>query len=252
MIQLFNIFLYQPILNVLVFIYNFVPGHDLGVAIIIITILIKLIFYPFSLKAIKSQKALQDIQPKIEALKNQYKNQKEKLGQEMMKLYKEEKVSPFSSCLPLLIQLPFLIAVYEVFRTGLTNGALNKLYPFIANPGQLNPIAFGFLDLAKPQIVLAVLAGLAQFWQVKMLSTKKPEVKSTGSKDESMMVIMNKQMMFVMPIMTVVIGASLPGGLVLYWFMTTLLTALMQLTAFKKKPAVEVLDKPKTEITLTK
>ena len=146
MVQLFNVFLYQPILNALVFIYNFVPGHDLGVAIIVITILIKLIFYPFSLKSIKSQKALQDIQPKIEALKNQYKNQKEKLGQEMMKLYKEEKVSPFSSCLPLLIQLPFLIAVYEVFRTGLTDGALNNLYPFIANPGQLNPIAFGFLD----------------------------------------------------------------------------------------------------------
>src|SRR3989339_752854 len=155
MFQLFNVFLYQPILNALVFIYNFTPYNDLGLAIIVMTILIKLIFYPFSLKAIKSQKALQDIQPKIEALKSQYKNQKEKLGQEMMKLYKEEKVSPFSSCLPLLIQLPFLIAVYEVFRTGLAKSALD-LYPFIFNPGQLNPIAFGFLDLAKPQIVLAL------------------------------------------------------------------------------------------------
>ncbi|OGY49985.1 MAG: hypothetical protein A3B89_01185 [Candidatus Buchananbacteria bacterium RIFCSPHIGHO2_02_FULL_40_13] len=253
MIQLFNIILYQPILNFLVLTYNFIPGHDIGLAIILMTVVIKLILYPFSLKSIKSQKALQDLQPKIEALKIQYKNQKEKLAQAMMILYKNEKVSPFSSCLPLLIQLPFLIAVYQVFAKGLTNGSLGALYPFITNPDSLNPIAFGFLDLSKPQIVLAVLAGLAQFWQVKMLSTKKPVIKSVDSRDESMMTIMNKQMMFIMPIMTVVIGAGLPGGLVLYWFMTTFLTALMQLVAFKKKPKVEVLNKPQTEVvTLTK
>jgi len=248
--SIYQAVLYQPIFNLLVFFYNLVG--DIGLAIILLTIVIKIVLSPFFIQSVKAQRAMQAIQPKLDELKEKYKDKKEELGPAIMQLYKKEKVSPFSSCLPLLIQFPFLIAVYEVFRTGLTNGALNKLYPFIANPGQLNPIAFGFLDLAKPQIVLAVLAGLAQFWQVKMLSTKKPEVKSTGSKDESMMVIMNKQMMFVMPIMTVVIGASLPGGLVLYWFMTTLLTALMQLTAFKKKPAVEVLDKPKTEITLTK
>ncbi|MDO8669015.1 MAG: YidC/Oxa1 family membrane protein insertase [Candidatus Buchananbacteria bacterium] len=244
MVQLFNVVLYQPILNFLVLIYNFIPGHDIGVAIILMTIIIKLILYPFSLKSIKSQKALQEIQPKIEALKVKYKNQKEKLAQEMMVLYKNEKVSPFSSCLPLLIQLPFLIAVYQVFNRGLSNGSLDSLYSFISNPGVLNPITLGFLDLSKPQIFLALLAGLAQFWQVKMLNTKKPEVKTAGSKDESMMVIMNKQMTFLMPIMTVFIGASLPGGLVLYWFMTTLLTALMQLVAFKKKKQLnmEVID----------
>ena len=243
--QLFYIVLYQPILNFLVLIYNFIPGHDIGVAIIVMTIIIKLVLYPFSLKSIKSQKALQEIQPKIEELKVKYKNQKDKLAQEMMVLYKNEKVSPFSSCLPLLIQLPFLIAVYEVFRVGLSSGSLDALYPFVFNPGNLNPITLGFFDLSKPQIVLALLAGLAQFWQVKMLSTKKPEIKSAGSKDESMMVIMNKQMMFMMPIMTVFIGANLPGGLTLYWFVTTLLTALMQLIAFrhKKEPLVEVIDK---------
>lgn len=243
--QFFYITLYQPILNFLVLIYNLTPGHDIGLAIIIMTVIIKLALYPFSLKSIKSQKALQDIQPKIEALKVKFKDQKEKLAQEMMVLYKNEKVSPFSSCLPLLIQLPFLIAVYQVFAKGLTNGSLGALYPFISNPGSLNPITLGFLDLSKPQIGLALLAGLAQFWQVKMLTTKKPEIKSEGSKDESMMVIMNKQMTFMMPIMTVFIGASLPGGLTLYWFVTTVLTALMQLIAFRhqKELKVEVIDK---------
>lgn len=245
--QLFYIVLYQPILNFLVLIYNFTPGHDIGLAIIFMTIIIKLILYPFSLKSIQSQKALQDIQPKIEELKVKYKNQKEKLAQEMMLLYKNEKVSPFSSCLPLLIQLPFLIAVYQVFAKGLSNGSLGALYPFITNPGSLNPMTLGFFDLSKPQIILALLAGLAQFWQVKMLSTKKPAIKSAGSQDESMMAIMNKQMMFMMPIMTVFIGASLPGGLTLYWFITTLLTALMQLVAFKNKTElkIEVINKIK-------
>lgn len=243
--QLFHVALYQPILNFLVLIYNFTPGHDIGLAIIIMTVIIKLLLYPFSLKSIKSQKALQDIQPKIEALKTKYKDQKEKMAQEMMILYKNEKVSPFSSCLPLLIQLPFLIAVFEVFRSGLSSNSLEVLYPFIYNPGSLNPITLGLFDLSKPQISLAILAGLAQFWQVRMLVTKKPEIKADASKDESMMVIMNKQMMFMMPIMTVFIGATLPGGLSLYWFITTLITALMQLFAFrhKKELSVEVIDK---------
>ncbi|MFA4871715.1 MAG: YidC/Oxa1 family membrane protein insertase [Patescibacteria group bacterium] len=241
MIQLFNTIFYQPILNLLVFFYNIIPGHDIGLAIILITIFIKLILYPFSLKSLQSQKALQELQPKIDEIKIKYKGQKEKLASEMMRLYKEEKVSPFSSCLPLLIQFPFLIAVYQVFMVGLTNGSLAALYPFIYNPGSITTIAFGFLDLSKPQIVLAVLAAAAQFWQARMLIVKKPEVKSAGSKDENMMATMNRQMVYFMPIMTIVIGASLPGGLVLYWFVITLLTALQQVVAFKKKsPAVTV------------
>ena len=209
------------------------------------------IINPFSIKSLKSQKTLQDLQPKIDAIKAQYKDQKDKLGAEMMALYKREKVSPFSSCLPLLIQFPFLIAVYQVFRTGLSNGSLDLLYPFISNPGEINAIAFGFLDLSKPQVVLAVLAGLAQYIQAKMLISKKPEVKSLGSKDESMMTIMNKQMTFLMPIMTVIIGVSLPGGLVLYWFVVTLLTVLQQFITFKKKNKNsgqgEIIDRPQNK-----
>ena len=235
MFQLYDVIFYQPILNLLVFLYNVIPGHDLGIAIILLTFIIKLILHPFSIKSLKSQKALQNLQPKVEALKTQYKDQKEKLAQEMMKLYKEEKVNPFSSCLPLLIQFPFLIAVYQVFMSGLTNGSLGQLYPFVSNPGSLNSIAFGFFDLAKAQWFLAILAGGAQFWQTKMLLAKKPEIKSKASQDESMMVTMNKQMTYLMPIMTVFIGWNLPGGLVLYWFVITLLTALQQLIAFRAK-----------------
>lgn len=237
MIQLFNAVLYQPILNLLVFIYNIVPGQDIGIAIIVLTVLIKLILYPFSLQSIKAQKAMKDVQPKIEELKKKHKDQKDKLAQEMMLLYKKEKINPMSSCLPLLIQLPFLLAVFRVFRTGLKAESLGMLYPFVHNPGVLNPISFGFLDLSKPSPYLAVLAGAVQYWQAKMMVTKKPPpevANKEAAKDEGMAAAMNKQMLYMMPVITVIIGMTLPGGLALYWFVTTLLMVLQQYWFFKK------------------
>lgn len=239
MIDLYTKILYEPVLNLLIFLHNIVPGHDIGIAIIILTVIIKLILLPFSIKSIKSQKALQDIQPKVEEIKNKYKDDKEKLASETMKLYKEQKVNPLSSCLPLLIQFPFLIAVYQAFRSGLGSADIHEsIYPFITVPEHINTISFGFLDLAAPSLALAILAGIAQYIQTAMLMNKKPEVKSKGSKDEAMMASMNKSMQYFMPFMTIIIGMKLPGGLTFYWFLTTILTALQQKFIFKNlKPA---------------
>ena len=235
MSYLFKVVFYQPIFNLLVFLYNIVPGHDLGVAIILLTVLIKLILYPLSQQSIKSQKDLQELQPKIDELKKKYADNKQEMGRAMMELYKENKVNPFSSCLPLLIQLPFLWAVFRVFRDGLKSNSLNLVYPFIGRPEHLNGFSLGFLDLSKPNLVLAILAGIAQFWQAKMLMTRKPAIKSPGAEDENMLAAMNKQMLYFMPVLTVIIGLTLPGGLTLYWFVVTLLTALQQLYIFRKK-----------------
>ena len=247
MAELFNTILVQPLFNLLVFFYNLIPGHDLGMAIIVLTVVIKLVLYPLSRQSIRSQKALQDLQPKMDALKKQYKDNKEKQAKAMMELYKTEKVNPLSSCLPLLIQLPFLIAVFHVFRNGVDSSSLEMLYPFIQNPGTLNPISFGALNLSQPNIILAWLTGLAQFWQSKMMITKK-QPKVPGAKDEDMMAAMNKQMLYFMPIITVVIGASMPSGLIIYWLVMTLLTALQQLLVFKKsaqgggKTGIEIIN----------
>jgi YidC/Oxa1 family membrane protein insertase len=236
MIHLFTIIFYQPILNLLVWLYNIVPGHDIGIAIILLTIIIKLLLLPLSKKSIVSQKALQDLQPKIEELKKQYPS-KEEQGKAMIKLYQENKINPFSSCLPLLIQLPFLIAVYQVFIAGLKSNSLDLVYPFISRPESISVISLGFLDLSKSNWVLAVLAGAAQFWQAKMMITKKPPAVVQGDKgslDEGMAAMMNKQMLYFMPAFTVFIGISLPGGLTLYWFVVTVLTALQQIFIFNK------------------
>jgi YidC/Oxa1 family membrane protein insertase len=233
MIQLFNQFFYEPIFNLVIWLYNVIPGENLGLSIIALTIIIKLILLPLSQKSIKSQKALQEIQPKIDELKNKYKGDKEKMGKEMMNLYKEHKVNPFSSCLPLLIQLPFLLAVFRVFRNGIENN-LSLVYPFIETPESIHSMWLG-INLAERSIFLAILAGVAQFWQAKMMMAKKPEVKTKGSKDENMAAIMSKQMVYFMPVITIFIGLSLPGGLTLYWFLITLFTALQQVFVFKQK-----------------
>jgi len=230
---MFDTFFYQPIFNLMVVIYNLVPGHDLGITIILLTIVIKIVLLPLSKKAIKSQKDLQNLQPKMEDIKKKYADKKEEMSKAMMMLYKENKVNPLSSCLPVLIQLPFLYAVFKVFRVGFSPEALNLVYPFISKPEAISYISFG-IDLSQRNVVIAVLAGLAQFWQAKMMITKRPPVKSEGSKDEDMMAIMNKQMVYFMPVMTVFIGLSFPGGLALYWLTTTLLSGLQQLYVFKK------------------
>ncbi len=243
---IFTVVCYQPLLNLLIFTYNVVPGNDIGLVIIIITLIIKLLLYPFSLSAIKAQKAMNELQPKINEVKEKYKDDKEKQAKELMLVYKENKINPFSSCLPLLIQLPFLIAIYQVFNVGLRNGELDLLYFFIEDPGKINTMAFGLIDMAKPFGIIAILAALAQYWQAKMMLKKRPEVKSKGAEDEDMAAIMSKQMTFMMPLMTVFIGWNLPAGLVFYWLLLTLFTGVQQFFTLrgdkKKELPVEVID----------
>ncbi len=231
---MYQTFFYQPILNLVIFLYNIVPGHDLGVAIILLTVIIKLVLYPLSKQSLKSQKSLQELQPKIEEIKAKFKDEKEKMSRAMMDLYKTNKVNPFSSCLPLLIQLPFLIAVFRVFQNGFDGGQLDLLYSFVERPETINYISFNFLNLAEKNYVIAILAGVAQFWQTKMMVTKQAPVKAPGAKDENMMAVMNKQMTYMMPIFTVFIAWSFPAGLGLYWLVTTILTGLQQMFLFKK------------------
>lgn len=237
--SLFHTVLYQPILNIFVFIYNIIPGHDIGLVILLITLLVRIAVYPLMSSSIKSQKAVQDLQPKLKEIKEQYKNDQQKQATMTMQLYKENKVNPFASCLPLLVQLPILIALYMVMRAGLMTDNLGvDIYSFIYNPGKLNNISLGFFDLSQTNIVLALLAGAAQFFQTKaMLIKQPPKNAGEGAKDEQMMAMMNKQMLYFMPVMTVFIGATLPAGLTLYWFFSTLLTWGQQVLIYKQRDA---------------
>ncbi|MEK7189048.1 MAG: YidC/Oxa1 family membrane protein insertase [Patescibacteria group bacterium] len=229
----FVILFYQPILNLLVWLHNTIPGDDFGWAIIGLTALIKIILLPLSAKSLRSQKALQDLQPKVDELRKKHKDDRERQGRELMELYRKEKVSPFSSCLPLLIQLPFLLAIFQVLRDEVSTGDLSLLYPFIAAPETINTVFLGLVNLEASSIALAIIAGGLQFWQTRMLVHKRqPQI--PGAADESMTSMMNKQMMYIAPVITVVFGATLPGGLTLYWAINTLTTLIQQILVFRK------------------
>ena len=232
--HLFTILFYQPVLNLLVWFYNILPGHDWGIVIIALTILVKLILWPLSQKSLKSQQAINRLQPKIKEIQDKYKDDKEKQGQALMNLYRQEKVNPASSCLPLLIQLPLLLAVFMVFRDGLSNQSLSLVYPFISRPELLKTTFFGIIDLAKSSKILAVVTGLTQFLQTKISARYTMPTKGSKSQTENFAVMMNKQMMFMMPLMTVVICWTLPSGLAMYWLLSSIFSIFQQLYWFKK------------------
>jgi len=242
MLELFQTVFYQPIFNLLIFLYNTISLQDFGVAIILLTVIVKLVLWPLSRKSIKSQKALQELQPKINELKIKYKGNQQAMGKELMELYKKYKVNPFSSCLPLLIQFPVFIAIYRVFREDL-NKHLDLVYSFLYKPEIINTSFLGLIDLSKPNIYLAVMAGAAQFWQAKMMMAKKNKNSvDVGDKKEGMAEIMNKQMLYFMPAITIFIGVTLPGGLTLYWLVLTLLTVLQQSLIVKKQEKTPVIE----------
>lgn len=236
MANLFQTILYQPIFNLFVGVYDIVP--DVGVAILLITLIIKVALYPLTAKSIRAQKSLMDLQPKLKEIKDTYKDDQQKLAQETMKIYSENKVNPFGSCLPILVQIPIFLALFWVLRDGLADADFSQLYSFVPQPESLNAVSLGFIDLAKPSIIIALLAGAAQFMQARTLSRKRtPQPPPDGAKDEDMMAMMNKQMLYVMPVLTTFISMGLPSGVALYWFFSTGFTAAQQ--QFLLKPATD-------------
>ncbi len=239
--ELYYIIFFEPIINLLIYLYNFIS--DFGILIIVLTIITRIILWPFTQAGLKSQSAMLSLQPKIENLKRKYKDDKEALAKATMELYKTEKVNPFSSCFVLLIQLPFMIALFQVLMLDITKDAQPYLYSFINMPLTFDRFSLVFGDLSKPNIILAVLAGLAQFWQSKQIEMHRPVQTSSGQQTENMAMAMQKQMLYIMPIMTVVIGITLPGGLSLYWLITTLLLVLQQEYFFRNSKNGQTLAK---------
>lgn len=231
-VNIFNIILYQPLFNALVLLYKYLPGNDLGIAIIVLTFLIKILFYPLGSKAIKSQKILSELQPKIKEIQEKYKNDKAGQTKTIMELYQREKINPFSGCLPVLVQLPILIALYRVFWRGLQPGQMTFLYSFISFSGTINPSFLGIINLAKPNLFLAILAGLLQFFQVKM---NIPKIRPAKNKKSSFSDIFQKQTQYFSPIFTVLILFKLPSALGLYWVATTLFSIIQQYFIFKSR-----------------
>lgn len=228
----FSVILYKPLFNALILLYNFIPGHDFGLAIIFLTLIIKTLLAPLSLKSVKSQKELQEIQPQIKELQKKYKNDKERQAKELLEIYKTKKINPFGGILLILIQLPILMAMYFVFRNGLNAEELVNLYGFVANPGSIQTLFLNTIDLSKPNLIFAVVAGICQYFQTKMLLPKQKV--HDDDKTAEFAKIMQFQTTYFLPIFTIIILISLPSALALYWIVGGLFSTIQQYFILKK------------------
>ena len=237
---MFHDFVYQPLYNILIILYNTIPGGDFGFAIILFTFILRLALVPIYKKQVESQKRLQELQPKLKEIQQKHKDDKEKQTKEIMEFYKKNKTNPFSGCLPMVVQLIFLIAIYRILiNISNDNFAVKaeELYSFVANPGIINHVFIKIVDLTKPNVVLAVLAAAAQFYQSKMLIKNQPASPKSDDNKPDFVQMMSKQMLFLGPLLTLFIGIKFAAGVALYWLASTVFMIIQQWQIERSKKA---------------
>jgi YidC/Oxa1 family membrane protein insertase len=239
-------------INILLFIYDFV-GNNFGLAIIFFTLLIRLVTYPLNAKQMKSTQAMQDLQQSEEwqKIQKKYKNDKEKLAQEQMRIYQEMGVSPFGSCLPTLIQFPIIIALYQSITRSLavTPLQLLGLSKHITNGAALIPLNRDFLwmDLSQPERIyifgfglplLAIIVAATSYLQTKLMTPANPNANDQSAQ-------MSKMMGLYMPLFMGWLAYSFPSGLAIY-FITSNLASIIQYGAMGRLDWKNLLPKRNT------
>ncbi len=233
--ELFRNLIIQPFFNLLLIFVLFVPGHNLGLAIILLTVLIRLLLLPLSIKAQRAQRRMQLLQPKLEVIKRDHKDDRELQAKATMAVYKEEGISPASSCLPVLIQLPILIGLYYALIQGLNASSADLAYTWLKVPENISRNFLGIDLTLQDRYLLPISAGLTQYFLAVLTLPKKTA--------NDAMSAMSKQMTYVFPFITTIFAMQLPAALALYWTISTLFGIGQQLyinrlADLELKPAV--------------
>ncbi len=221
---MFQTIFQDPLLNILIFLYNEVTFQDLGLAIILLTVIIRIVFLPLFYKSAKNQILIQRLQPELTKIQHDHKNDREKQAQAMMELYKKHNVNPFAGFLMLLIQLPVLIAIYRVFLAGFPPEVLDRLYDFVMRPEFLHTTLLGLIDLDKKSILMVSLAAVAQYLQGRLMLPKIEKGRELSPPEK-----IGRQMVYFGPILTVVILYNLPSAIGLYWLVTSVFSVGQQI-----------------------
>ena len=234
--NIWNTFLYEPLLNALAFLVSVVPGGDVGLAVILLTILVKVALFPLSQRSIESQKKMNLLAPEIKKIKDSGAS-KEEQAKLTFELYKKNKTNPFSGCLLILIQIPIIFALYYVFLKGL-NFESGLLYSFVKAPENVNMLFLGVLDLTQKSLLLAVLAGISQFFQAYYMPKPAPSTGDGKSFQESFAKSMHVQMKYVFPFIVAFIAYSVSGAIALYWVTSNIFAVGQQIYSARKKNVV--------------
>ncbi|MEK7175673.1 MAG: YidC/Oxa1 family membrane protein insertase [Patescibacteria group bacterium] len=231
-----NTFLYEPLMNVLAFLISIIPGGDVGIAVIILTLIVKFLIFPLSQKAIKSQSEVALINPEVNKIKANTKTSKEEQARQIFDLYKKHKKNPFSGFFLILIQIPIIFALYFVFFDFFKEMKFdtNLLYSFIKNPEYINTVFLGIIDLGKKSLFLAVLAGFSQYLQAVYM----PQPVSNGnpgSFQESFAKSMQMQMKYFFPVIMGFFAYQLSGVIALYFIISNIFAIGQQIYFNKHK-----------------
>ena len=245
--HLWNILFYKPLYNLLVFFVAVFPFHSMFLAVIIITILVRIILYPLSYKALKTQIGMSRIKGKLKEIQKNYPDKQEQ-AKKTMELYKEHGVNPFSSFLTIFIQLPIIIALYRVFQNFAAKGLdTSLLYSFVSVPDAINLTSFG-INLAGKSIVLALLTGITQYFYLHISNSlrKKVEEQEGGgekSVQEKMMESVGSSMKYTLPVIITIVAYMAGGALALYWFVSNLFIILQEKYIHGKLEQIERMKK---------
>lgn len=214
---LFNTFIYEPLYNGLVFLMDILPFIDAGIAIIIFTVIIKIILFPLSKKAVVTQLKMKKLEPELNKIKEKKKDPQEQ-ALAVMQFYKENGINPFSSLFLILIQIPIIFALYFIFyKGGLPEINSDILYSFVPSP-EVNMNFLGLMDIAKKSLLLAVLVGLTQFFQIRLSMPPSPAKLSPGASfKDSFMKSFQFQMRYIMPVFIAIVAYNISGAICLYW-----------------------------------
>ena len=231
----FNFLLYNPLYNALIFFISVAPYASVGIAVILLTVVVKLVLFPLSLKAVKTQVLMRELEPELTKIKKQYEKDKQEQARRTMGLYKEKRINPFSGFLVILIQLPIIFALYFVFfRGGLPTVDLTLLYSFVIPPSMVNMEFLWVPDIAGRSVVLALFASVTQYFQINLaMPPLKPRDKNASLKDD-LMRSFQLQMRYVMPLIVFGVAYFISAAIALYWTTSNLFAIAQEVFVLKK------------------
>ena len=232
---IWHTFFFDPVYNTLVFFIDVIPGGDVGLAIIATVIVVKTVLLPLSIKAAKTQRVIREIEPKLKEIKEKLKDKREEHAQAMMKIYSEAGINPFASIFLVFLQIPIVIALYFSVSQGggvpLPSINIDLLYSFIAAPVAVTMNFMGMIDITERSMILAALAGITQFYQVRLampqLEPRDPNAAPSFKDDFARN--MQLQMRYVMPVVIVFVAYAISAAIALYFFVSNLVAILQEL-----------------------
>ncbi|MFW5853518.1 MAG: YidC/Oxa1 family membrane protein insertase [Patescibacteria group bacterium] len=240
--SIFNLILFEPLYNALVFLTGILPGANVGLAIILLTVIVRIILFPLYQKTINNQKQMALVQPEIKKIKEKYKAEKQKQAEAILELYKEHNMNPFSGILVTLIQIPIILSMFFVFSRGFDLN-LDILYSFISQPEVVNTQLLGFLDITQRSFIIAFLVAASQYLQMNITLPKpSPKTKKSDNKpnfQEDMVRGMQTQMRYVLPGVIGIIATTFPAAVGIYWI-TSNVFSLGQFLMVKRKKEDQV------------